>query len=48
MNTKNLEGVSWRRNVLDNIEIMKQAEVPREKILELAKAAREFGKNLPK
>jgi len=29
------------------IKIMKAAGVPREKILELAKATREFAKNLP-
>jgi hypothetical protein len=47
MNIKNLEGISWRRNVLDNIKIMEQAGIPREKILELARNVREFGKNLP-
>ena len=42
MNTKNLSGISWRRNVLDNIQIMIDAGVPREKILELAKATRKY------
>ena len=42
LNKKNLEGVSWRRNIIDNIEIMKAAGVPRDKIAELAKAARQF------
>ena len=42
LNKKNLEGVCWRRNILDNIEIMKAAGVPRDKIAELAKASRKF------
>ncbi|MDE7251361.1 MAG: hypothetical protein K2O32_00250 [Acetatifactor sp.] len=37
-----LAGISWRRNVLDNIQLLKEVGVPREKILELAKATREF------
>lgn len=42
LNTKNLQGISWRRNVLDNIEIMKKAGVPRNVILDLAKKTKQF------
>ncbi len=42
LNKTNLKGVSWRRNILDNIEIMKAAGVPRDKIAELAKATKKF------
>ena len=50
LNTKNLSNVSWRKNVLDNISIMKNAGVPRAKIAELAKEVKIFAKtvlNLP-
>ena len=39
---KNLAGTSWRKNVLDNIQIMKDAGVPRDKIAELAWQTRKF------
>lgn len=42
LNKNNLKGVSWRKNIIDNIEIMKAAGVPRDKIAELAKAAKKF------
>ncbi|MDE6232224.1 MAG: hypothetical protein K2M60_02590, partial [Lachnospiraceae bacterium] len=42
LNKKNLAGTSWRKNVLDNIQIMKDAGVPREKIAELAWQTRKF------
>ena len=42
MNTRNLKGVSWRQNVLDNIQIMKEAGVPRDKIAELGWKTRQF------
>ncbi len=42
LNKKNLAGASWRQNVLDNIQIMKEAGVPRDKIAELAKQTRRF------
>ena len=45
LNKANLKGTSWRRNVLDNLEIMKEAGVPREKIAELAWKTREFAIN---
>ena len=42
LNKKNLAGTSWRQNVSTNINIMKSAGVPREKILELAKETKQF------
>lgn len=42
LNKKNLVGTSWRKNVLDNIQIMKDAGVPRDKIAELAWQTRQF------
>lgn len=42
LNKRNLAGTSWRQNVLTNINIMKSAGVPREKILELAKRTKQF------
>lgn len=42
LNKKNLAGTSWRKNVLDNIQIMKDAGVPRDKIAELAWQTRKF------
>ncbi len=42
LNKKNLEGTSWGKNVLDNIQIMKDAGVPRDKIAELARQTRKF------
>lgn len=42
LNKKNLAGISWRKNVLDNIQIMKEAGVPRDKIAELAWQTRKF------
>ncbi|MCR5609367.1 MAG: HINT domain-containing protein [Lachnospiraceae bacterium] len=41
-NKEYLETISWRRNVLDNIEIIKKTDAPREKILELVKQTRDF------
>lgn len=35
-------GTSWRKNVLDNIQIMKDAGVPRDKIAELVWQTRKF------
>ena len=42
LNKKNLAGTSWRKNVLDNIQILKDAGVPRDKIAELAWQTRKF------
>jgi len=42
MNKINLVNVSWRKNVLDNISIMKEAGISRDKIAELAKETRKF------
>lgn len=42
LNKKNLVGTSWRKNILDNIQIMKEAGVPRDKIAELAWKTRQF------
>lgn len=42
LNKKNLVGTSWRKNVLDNIQIMKNAGVPRDIIAELAWKTRQF------
>ncbi|WP_017414739.1 hypothetical protein [Clostridium tunisiense] len=42
LNKKNLAGTSWRKNVLDNIQIMKDAGVTRDIIAELARQTRKF------
>lgn len=42
LNMKNLAGTSWRENVLANIQLMKDAGVPRDKIAELAWETRKF------
>ena len=42
LNKKNLAGTSWRKNVLDNIQILKDTGVPRDKIAELAWQTRKF------
>ena len=44
MNKNTLKGTSWQSNVHQNIKFMVQAGVPREKILELAKATIRFAK----
>ena len=42
MNTKNLKNVSWRSNVKENIKILIEENVPRDKIAELAWKTRKF------
>lgn len=42
MNVKNLKGVSWRKNVLDNIKLCKEAGIPRYAILKHAIETRKF------
>ncbi|MCL6456429.1 MAG: hypothetical protein K6T85_00335 [Gorillibacterium sp.] len=42
MNKSNLMNVTWQKNVADNIELMKQAGVPNDKIEELVSATRKF------
>ena len=44
MDVEHLEGVSWRKNVLKNVQILKEANVPREEIFELLKQTRKFAK----
>ena len=42
LNKKDLARTSLRKNVLDNIQIMKDAGVPRDKIAELRRQTRKF------